>query len=94
MWERVVAFSDNLAYEASAGSGKTFMLVVRYLSLLFKGAEPSKILALTFTNKAAREMSERVVLTLEELANRGELDVIVMKVALAEKIFFPVGLRF
>ena len=72
-----MAFSDNLAYEASAGSGKTFMLVVRYLSLLFKGAEPSKILALTFTNKAAREMSERVVLTLEELANRGELDVIV-----------------
>ena len=67
-------FKNNLAYEASAGSGKTFMLVVRYLSLLFKGAEPSKILALTFTNKAAREMSERVVVTLEELEYRGELD--------------------
>ncbi len=66
-------FINNLAYEASAGSGKTFMLVVRYLSLLFKGAEPSKILALTFTNKAAREMSERVVVTLEELESRGEL---------------------
>jgi len=72
-----VAFKDNLAYEASAGSGKTFMLVVRYLSLLFKGAEASKILALTFTNKAAREMSERVVETLENLQNRKELDVIV-----------------
>jgi len=66
-------FKKNLAYEASAGSGKTFMLVVRYLSLLFQGAEPSKILALTFTNKAAREMSERIVETLEELQNRGEL---------------------
>ncbi|MFH1949587.1 MAG: RecB-like helicase [Pseudomonadota bacterium] len=66
-------FVDNLAYEASAGSGKTFMLVVRYLSLLFKGADASKILALTFTNKAAHEMQERVVLTLEELENRGEL---------------------
>ena len=76
MWERVV-FKNNLAYEASAGSGKTFMLVVRYLSLLFKGATPSKILALTFTNKAAYEMQERIVLTLEELESRGELDEIV-----------------
>ncbi|WP_455756999.1 RecB-like helicase [Sulfurimonas sp.] len=68
---------NNLAYEASAGSGKTFMLVVRYLSLLFSGASPSKILALTFTNKAAHEMQERVVQTLEELESRGELDEIV-----------------
>ncbi|MCK4974969.1 MAG: UvrD-helicase domain-containing protein, partial [Sulfurimonas sp.] len=52
----------------------TFMLVVRYLSLLFNGAEPSKILALTFTNKAASEMQERIVSTLEELEERGELD--------------------
>ena len=66
-------FKNNLAYEASAGSGKTFMLVVRYLSLLFKGADSSKILALTFTNKAASEMSERIVETLEELEFRGEL---------------------
>ena len=66
----------NLAYEASAGSGKTFMLVVRYLSLLFLGAHPSKILALTFTNKAAFEMQERIVATLEALESRGELDVI------------------
>jgi len=70
-------FINNLAYEASAGSGKTFMLVVRYLSLLFKGASPSKILALTFTNKAANEMQERIVQTLEELESRGELDEIV-----------------
>ncbi len=70
-------FIQNLAYEASAGSGKTFMLVVRYLSLLFQGAEPSRILALTFTNKAASEMQERIVETLEDLHNRGELEEIV-----------------
>ena len=72
-----MAFIHNLAYEASAGSGKTFMLVVRYLSLLFKDADATKILALTFTNKAASEMSERIVETLETLENRGELDEIV-----------------
>jgi len=78
-------FINNLAYEASAGSGKTFMLVVRYLSLLFQDADPSKILALTFTNKAAREMSERVVETLEDLQNRGELDEIVKVTAISKE---------
>jgi exodeoxyribonuclease V beta subunit len=70
-------FINNLAYEASAGSGKTFMLVVRYLSLLFKGADSKKILTLTFTNKAASEMQERIIATLEDLEHRGELDEIV-----------------
>lgn len=69
-------FERNLAYEASAGSGKTFMLVVRYLSLLFLEADPAKIVALTFTNKSASEMSERIVETLEDLPNRDELTLI------------------
>lgn len=68
-----MAFEPFLAYEASAGSGKTFNLVIRYLSLLFMGESPSSIVALTFTNKAANEMLERIILTLEELPNRGEL---------------------
>ena len=78
-------FINNLAYEASAGSGKTFMLVVRYLSLLFKGAEPSKVLALTFTNKAASEMSERIVETLEELESRTELSEIAKECGMREE---------
>ncbi len=60
------------AYEASAGAGKTFSLVVRYLSLLFMGEEGDKILALTFTNKAANEMQERIIETLIGFEDRDE----------------------
>jgi exodeoxyribonuclease V beta subunit len=60
------------AYEASAGAGKTFSLVVRYLSLLFMDEDADKILALTFTNKAANEMQERIIETLMHLPNRDE----------------------
>lgn len=58
-----------LALKASAGSGKTFSLALRYIWLLFGGAKPSEILALTFTNKATKEMQERVKNALKELAN-------------------------
>ena len=57
-------FKPHLAYSASAGSGKTFALAVRYVSLLFMGESPASILAATFTNKAAGEMQERVVRSL------------------------------
>ncbi len=69
-------FVPFLAFEASAGSGKTFNLVVRYLSLLFMGEDPRRIVALTFTNKAAAAMMERIVHTLNDLEHRGELAVI------------------
>jgi exodeoxyribonuclease V beta subunit len=62
-----MAFYSNYAYEASAGSGKTFALVVRYITLLFMDAKPESILALTFTNKAANEMRVRIGSVLKEL---------------------------
>ncbi|MFA8029084.1 RecB-like helicase [Helicobacter pylori] len=50
-----------MALKASAGSGKTFALSVRFLALLFKGSNPSEILTLTFTKKATAEMKERIL---------------------------------
>ena len=58
-----------LALKASAGSGKTFALTVRYISLLLLGAKPNEILTLTFTNKAASQMSERILDTLQKLGS-------------------------
>ncbi|MFN3916096.1 MAG: UvrD-helicase domain-containing protein [Flavobacteriales bacterium] len=61
----VILNKKNLiVYNSSAGSGKTFTLVRHYLSLALKEENPhhfKKILAMTFTNKAANEMKERVL---------------------------------
>lgn len=54
-------FEPFLALEASAGSGKTFALSVRFVALILKGAKINEILALTFTKKAANEMQKRVI---------------------------------
>jgi len=65
---------NNVVLEASAGTGKTSVLVARYLNLLRTGIDPANILAITFTRKAAAEMRERIVRELRLAADRSELD--------------------
>ena len=62
----------NVVLEASAGTGKTTVLVKRYVNLLSVGVDPANILAITFTRKAAAEMRERIIATLRRAA--GESD--------------------
>jgi len=84
-----MSFNPYLALSAAAGSGKTFALSVRYISLLFMGESPSSILAATFTNKAAAEMRQRVVDSLRNLGeNEAFLEAVLVETGLSRDELF------
>ena len=58
---------NNQAIMASAGTGKTYNLAMRYLRLMQEGASPASIVALTFSNKAAGEILDKIIDALLEL---------------------------
>ena len=84
---RQVAAADperSVFVSANAGSGKTHVLVQRVINLLLRGADPAKILCVTFTKAAAANMATRVFDTLAEWTTLDDA-------ALDEKISLATG---
>lgn len=70
---KVAQEKNFIVYQASAGSGKTYTLVKEYLRIVLPQPEKyRRILAVTFTNKAAYEMKSRIIEYLQFLSNIGE----------------------
>lgn len=68
-WEAIHASGTNLLVSASAGSGKTMVLVNRIIEKIKKGVSVDELLVVTFTNAAAKEMKQRIQKAIQDEIN-------------------------
>ena len=66
--KKSLELGKSISVTAGAGTGKTFLLTQRYISLLESGAYPKDIVALTYTEKAASEMQTKISRELKKQA--------------------------
>ena len=71
---KATPLTSNASVHASAGSGKTYLLVSRIVRLLLLDTAPANILAITFTRKAASEMQTRLMERLYVLSSLTDLE--------------------
>lgn len=64
--QRVINAKGNVLVTANPGTGKTLLLAHKFLSLVQNGLSPERILCLTFTDKAKREMEDRIIELIHE----------------------------
>ena len=69
-WQAIFDKGDNILVSASAGSGKTTVLVRRVIEKLKAGTTIDSLLIVTFTEAAAREMKERIQVALQQAINQ------------------------
>src|SRR5215218_1049735 len=85
------ALDETLFVEASAGTGKTSALVDRYVSLVLSGKPVDRLVAITFTERAAAELRDRVRAELERREAQGTADAHLIHEALSGLDGAPVG---
>ena len=68
-WQAVFDGDENILVSASAGSGKTTVLVRRVIEKVKSGVDIDRLLIVTYTEAAAREMKERIQVALQKAMN-------------------------